>query len=42
VEIVVAGAELDAYAGHRARKGTLVKGKLKVSGIAKPAAPPAP
>jgi topoisomerase-4 subunit A len=42
VEIVVAGAELDAYAGHRARKGTLVKGKLKVSGIAKPAAPPEP
>ncbi len=33
IEIVVAGAGLDAHTGHRARKGTLVKSKLKVSGL---------
>jgi hypothetical protein len=33
VEITFAGADLDAHAGHRARKGTLAKSKLQVSGL---------
>jgi topoisomerase-4 subunit A len=37
VELLVAGEELNAHMGHRARKGTLAKSKLKVSGLAKPA-----
>ncbi len=41
VEVLVAGEELQAHTGHRARKGTLVKSKLKVARLTKPAAPPA-
>jgi topoisomerase-4 subunit A len=33
VEITVAGADLEAHTGHRARKGTLVKSKLTVNGL---------
>jgi len=33
VEITVARADLDAHAGHRARKGTLAKSKLQVRGL---------
>ncbi len=33
VEITVAGADLDAHTGHRARKGTLVKSKLAVNAL---------
>ena len=33
VEIRVAGAELEAHTGHRARKGALVKSKLQVGGL---------
>lgn len=41
VELLVAGEELNAHTGHRARKGTLAKSKLKVGGLAKPAPAPA-
>lgn len=34
VELTLAGKDLDAHAGHRARKGTLLKSRIKVARLA--------
>jgi topoisomerase-4 subunit A len=41
LEIVLAGKDLAAHAGHRARRGTVLKSKLKIGALAKAAAPAA-
>ncbi|MGE5339507.1 MAG: DNA topoisomerase IV subunit A [Gemmatimonadota bacterium] len=33
VEVTIAGADLEAHTGHRARKGSLAKSKLQVAGL---------
>jgi hypothetical protein len=41
VALTLSGRELDAHAGHRARKGILVTPRVKPSALRRPAPPPA-
>jgi hypothetical protein len=41
VALTLSGRELDAHAGHRARKGILVTPRVKPLALRRPAPPPA-